>query len=71
MLEVVENGTSNGTIPIRKRIQARLDELNQTPAWLAEKAGVPRSTITRILRGERNPTPETLHEIAPVLGVEV
>jgi transcriptional regulator with XRE-family HTH domain len=59
------------TVPIRERIQARLDELDQKPAWLAEKVGVSRSTITRILKGERNPTPETLHEIAPVLGVEV
>lgn len=59
------------TVPIRERIQTRLDELDQNPAWLAEKVGVSRSTITRILKGERNPTPETLHEIAPVLGVDV
>jgi len=66
------NGTStNGATPIRERIQARLDELNENAAWLAEKVGVSRSTITRILNGERNPTPETLHEIAPVLGVEI
>ncbi|MDC3985923.1 helix-turn-helix domain-containing protein [Polyangium jinanense] len=68
MTDDYQNGA---TIPIRERIQTRLDELEQTPAWLAEKVGVSRSTITRILKGERNPTPETLHEIAPVLGEEV
>lgn len=68
MIDDYQNGA---TVPIRERIQSRLDELDQTPAWLAEKVGVSRSTITRILKGERNPTPETLHEIAPVLGVEV
>ncbi len=61
----------NGVIPIRERIQARLDELNENASWLAEKVGVSRSTVTRILNGERNPTPETLHEMAPVLGVEI
>lgn len=57
--------------PIGRKIQTLLDELNQTPAWLAETVGVSRSTITRILKAERNPTPETLHEIAPVLGLTV
>ncbi|MBE7449251.1 MAG: helix-turn-helix transcriptional regulator [Kofleriaceae bacterium] len=55
--------------PIGARIEARLAELAQNPAWLADKAGVSRSTITRILKGDRNPTPQTLQEIAPVLGV--
>ncbi len=56
-------------VPIGQRIQARLDELDKSAAWLAEMVGVPRSTITRAVKGERNPTPETLQEIAPVLGV--
>lgn len=58
-------------VPIGRRIQALLDDLNQTPAWLAEMVGVSRSTVTRILKGERNPTPETIQEIAPVLGLTV
>jgi transcriptional regulator with XRE-family HTH domain len=70
-LRLVTETPNNGVIPIRSRIQGRLDELNENAAWLAEKVGVSRSTITRILNGERNPTPETLHEIAPVLGVEI
>ena len=71
MLGAVDATPKNGAIPIRDRIQTRLSELNENAAWLAEKVGVSRSTITRILNGERNPTPETLHEIAPVLGVEI
>lgn len=58
-------------IPIHSRIRELLDGICQTPGWLAEKAGVERSTVTRILRGERNPTPETLSLLAPVLGVTV
>jgi len=58
-------------VRIGRKIQAVLDELDQTPAWLAEMVGVSRSTITRILKGERNPTPETIQEIAPVLGLTV
>lgn len=58
-------------IPIGERIQLRLDEIGQTASWLADRVGVSRSTITRIIKGERNPTPETLQEIAPVLGVDL
>src|SRR5258708_7428468 len=54
---------------IGQRIQDHLDELDKTASWLADRVGLPRSTITRVLNGERNPTPETLQEIAPVLGV--
>jgi antitoxin component HigA of HigAB toxin-antitoxin module len=41
---------------MREWIQARLDELNENASWLPEKVGVSRSTITRILNGERNRT---------------
>jgi transcriptional regulator with XRE-family HTH domain len=69
---VVTDTPENGaTIPIGDRIQNLLDGLGHNPAWLAEMVGVSRSTVSRILKGERNPTPETLHEIAPVLGVEI
>lgn len=58
-------------VPIHQRIDKLLTGISQNASWLAERAGVERSTITRILRGERNPTPETLCLIAPVLGVTV
>lgn len=58
-------------IPIRDRIRDLLTQLGQSQAWLAEKMGVERSTVTRILKGARNPTPKTLEEMAPVLGVSL
>lgn len=74
LVAVPNNKTPEGShklLPIGHRIQAHLEQLGQNPAWLADKVGVSRSTITRILKGERNPTPETLQDIAPVLGVTV
>ena len=68
---IADTPQSGAPIPIGDRIQALLDQLGKNPAWLAEMVGVPRSTVTRILKRERNPTPETLHEMAPVLGVDI
>ena len=64
-------GTGDPTTPIGDRIGTLLDQIGQNPSWLADRAGVSRSTISRILKAQRNPTPETLKEIAPVLGVEL
>lgn len=58
-------------VPIGSRLQALLEQIQQSPAWLAERIGVPRSTISRAIKGERHPTPETLSEIAAVLGMPV
>lgn len=58
-------------MPIGQRIQALLSEMGQSASWLAENAGVDRSTVTRILNGQRNPTPETLANFAPVLGLSL
>lgn len=56
-------------VPIGDRVQMLLDQIGQSAAWLAEKMGVERSTVTRIIKGARNPTPKTLQDMAPVLGV--
>lgn len=58
-------------VRIGKRLEQRLAELGHNAAWLADKVGVPRSTISRIISGDRNPTAETLQEIAPVLGLSL
>lgn len=50
---------------IRKRISELLETSGMSASALAEKAGVERSTVTRILKGERTPTPETLALLAP------
>lgn len=57
--------------PVRTKIADLLADLEQSPSWLAEKAGVPRSTVSRILKGDRTPTPETLATLAPILGVSL
>lgn len=58
--------------PIGERLSALLEQQGKTPAWLGDTAGVPRSTVHRILKGERkNPTPKVLAELAPALGVSL
>lgn len=60
-------------IPFGERLQACLDSFEppRTQAWLAERAGVERSTVSRLLKGERHPTLDTLQCLAPALGVSV
>jgi transcriptional regulator with XRE-family HTH domain len=54
---------------IGSRIQSLLEKLGHTAAWLADRAGVERSTVTRIIKGERAPTGDTLRLLAPALGL--
>lgn len=37
---------------------------------LANKAEVPRSTVSSVINGKRNPTPRTIGLLAKALGVE-
>lgn len=41
------------------------------PAHLAQELGVKPSTITRILRGERRPSPDLAKKISDATGVPV
>jgi transcriptional regulator with XRE-family HTH domain len=45
------------------KLAAYLDLRNMSPAKLAEKIGVPASTITRILNGDRAPRLDTIQKI--------
>lgn len=60
-------------IPFGQKLQTLLDRLQpqRTQAWLADMTGLERSTISRLIRGERNPTFETVQCLAPVLGLTV
>jgi transcriptional regulator with XRE-family HTH domain len=58
-------------VQIGQRIDARLKELGRTASWLADRASIERSTVTRILRHERHPTARTLQSIAAVLELTV
>lgn len=70
-IQVVTAEHIASALPIGQRIEELLREMGKPPAWLAEKAGLERSTVSRILKGARNPTPETLSNLAPVLGVSL
>jgi transcriptional regulator with XRE-family HTH domain len=60
-------------IPFQIRLLELLEGLgpHATQSWLADRSGIDRSLISRLARGEREPTIETLQCLAPVLGVEV
>jgi transcriptional regulator with XRE-family HTH domain len=62
-------GRAEGPTRIGVRVEKLLREMGRNAAWLADRAGVERSTISRLLKGARTPTPETLRDIAPILGV--
>ncbi|MCA9654635.1 MAG: helix-turn-helix domain-containing protein [Myxococcales bacterium] len=57
--------------PIGERIEELLGTLDKTPSWLASTVGVPRSTVHRILKGQRQPTAQTLAEFAMALGMQL
>jgi transcriptional regulator with XRE-family HTH domain len=56
---------------IGKTIQQRRKQLKITQPHLAELAEVSVNTITRIERGQVNPTLEVIEKIADVLGMQV
>lgn len=56
-------------VPIGRRIEQFLKDADKTPGWLADTAGLERSTVLRAIRGERQPTADTLAVLAPALGV--
>ena len=63
---------SEPLIPIGQRLAVVLKGQGKSAAWLAEGTGVSRSTVTRVINGERkNPKPETLLEFAEALGMTV
>ncbi|TAK26997.1 MAG: helix-turn-helix domain-containing protein [Myxococcaceae bacterium] len=57
--------------PVGERIATLLQGADKTPAWLAEKTGLQRSTVTRAINGNRQPSSDTLQAIATVLGLTV
>lgn len=63
------NHPDNG-IRFGQRLQALLDENpERNQAWLAEKTGLERSTISRIIKGERSAAPDTLQTLAVALAL--
>lgn len=66
------NGSA-GCVPFRDRLDELLRKQgpDATQAWLAERSGIDRSLISRLLKGDRLPTPDVLQCLAPALGIDV
>lgn len=62
---------ANKPIRFGERLHELLEKSGMSQARLAERAGVERSTISRLIKGDRAPTPETLKCLAPALQVDV
>lgn len=62
---------TNKPIEFGKRLHELLEKNGLSQAKLAERAGLERSTISRLIKGERAPTQETLKCLAPPLQVDV
>jgi len=56
---------------IGKNIKARRKMLKITQRTLAELAGVSINTLTKIERGEANPSFEVLEKILDTIGLEI
>jgi transcriptional regulator with XRE-family HTH domain len=56
-------------IPIGERVTRLLQDRAQSPAWLANRVGVERSTISRLVKGERMPNADTLRDVAVAFGM--
>ena len=54
--------------PFDAWLAAELDALDMTPGRLSRLSGLHRSTISRLLHGDRRPTVETAARIAVALG---
>jgi transcriptional regulator with XRE-family HTH domain len=55
-------------LPFDAWLAAELDALDMTPGRLSRLTGLHRSTISRLLRGERRPTVETAARITLAIG---
>ncbi|MBA3755316.1 MAG: helix-turn-helix transcriptional regulator [Nitrosomonas sp.] len=51
-------------------ITKKLQEIERKPAWLAQKSGVKKSNLSRLLRKEGNPTLDTIVSIAKALDMD-
>ncbi|MDO7744247.1 MAG: helix-turn-helix domain-containing protein [Pedobacter sp.] len=58
-------------IQLSEFMKGRRKELKLSQSYVADLAGVSLNTISKIERGEANPTVDVLHKIADVLGLEL
>lgn len=58
-------------VKFSQRLHGLLEQSGMSQAKLAERAGVERSTISRLIKGDRTPGMETLQLLAPVFNMDV
>lgn len=63
--------SGQGLIRFGERLHDLLERSGNSQAWLAERANLERSTISRLIRGDRNPTIETVQHLAAVLSIDI
>lgn len=51
------------------RIRQLLSQLKQNQVWLADQAGIDSSVLSRLMKGNRQPTVEHVDALAPVFGL--
>lgn len=54
---------------LKKMVVSKLDAMDRKPAWLAEKSGVTKATLSRFLSGETSPSLDTIIAIAKALDM--
>lgn len=71
-MRLIDRSHSVESMDLASRLRAAIDATGRTQSWIAEHAGVPDETISRIVTREtKNPQIVTLLKLAPVLGVTV
>lgn len=60
----------NSLEELLNNIQGRLADLDRKPAWLAEKSGIAKAVLSRLLSGENSPSLATVDSIAKGFGCE-
>ena len=67
-IRVAESDPMSETEKVAVNLKRRMDRVRITPARLAKLSGLPRSTISRVLKAQRSPGLETLNILANALG---
>ena len=60
----------NSVPTILEKVDAALEELDRTPAWLCRRAGVHRCNYTLIKKGERKLSENLKSKFADILGIK-
>lgn len=63
--------TSNATVAFMQQIADWMERSNLNPTEVARRAGMPRSTLHRIVSGASDPKLSTIREIAIACGVDI